>query len=76
MLGRRHKVVIGKHSGLASLRSICSAAGLDLDGKAGAALLARVKSIAKLTKTLVPDNRVRQLAREEICAQERQNDHI
>ena len=76
MLGRRHKVVIGKHSGLASLRSICSAAGLDLDGKAGAALLARVKSIAKLTKTLVPDNRVRQLAREEIFAQERQTDQI
>jgi hypothetical protein len=32
--------------------------------------LARVKSIAKLTKTLVPDSRVCQLAREEIFAQE------
>jgi homocitrate synthase NifV len=71
MLGRRHKVVIGKHSGLAALRSICATAGIDLDGKAGAALLARVKSIAKLTKALVPESRVRQWAREEISAQER-----
>jgi homocitrate synthase NifV len=70
MLGRRHKVVIGKHSGLAALRAICSAAGIALDGRAGAAVLARVKSIAKLTKTLVPDARVRQLAREEILREE------
>jgi homocitrate synthase NifV len=66
LLGRRHKVVIGKHSGLASLRSICAGAGIDLDGKAGAALLARVKAIAKATKSLVPEGRVRQLAREEV----------
>jgi homocitrate synthase NifV len=75
MLGRRHKVVIGKHSGLAALRSICATAGIDLDGKAGAALLARVKSIAKLTKALVPESRVRQLAREEVSAQERARPH-
>ena len=71
MLGRRHKVVIGTHSGLAALRAICAAAGIDLDGKAGASLLARVKAIAKRTKTLVPEGRVRQLAREEISARER-----
>jgi len=71
MLGRRHKVVIGKHSGFAALRAICASAGIELDGKAGAAVLARVKSIAKLTKSLVPESRVRQLAREEISAQER-----
>jgi homocitrate synthase NifV len=66
MLGRSHKVVIGKHSGLAAIRAICAAAGIVLDGPAGAAILARVKRIAKLTKSLVPDSRVRQLAREEI----------
>jgi homocitrate synthase NifV len=76
MLGRRHKVVIGKHSGLAALRSICSAAGLDLDGKVGAAVLARVKNIAKLTKGLVPESRVRQLAREEISAQDKSNGSV
>jgi homocitrate synthase NifV len=75
MLGRQHKVVIGKHSGLAALRSICASAGIDLDGKAGAALLARVKAIAKLTKSLVPEGRVRQLAREEISLQERNHPH-
>ena len=67
MLGRRHKVVIGKHSGLAAVRAICSAAGLDIDGGVGAAVLSRVKAIAKLTKGLVPDARVRQLAREELA---------
>ncbi len=67
MLGRRHKVVIGKHSGIAALRSICASAGIELGGKAGAALLARVKAISKMTKALVPDGRVRQLAREEIA---------
>lgn len=67
MLGRRHKVVIGKHSGLAAVRAICSAAGLAIDGGVGAAVLSRVKAIAKLTKGLVPDARVRQLAREELA---------
>ena len=66
MLGRRHKVVIGKHSGLAAIRAICGAAGLDVDGGVGAAVLSRVKAIAKLTKCLVSDTRVRQLAREEL----------
>jgi homocitrate synthase NifV len=75
MLGRRHKVVIGKHSGLAALRSICATAGIDLDGKAGAALLARVKSIAKLTKALAPESLVVKLAREEISAQDRARPH-
>ncbi len=71
MLGRQHKVVIGKHSGLAALRSICATVGIELDAKAGAALLARVKAIAKLTQSLVPDGRVRQLAREEISTHQR-----
>jgi homocitrate synthase NifV len=71
MLGRRHKVVIGKHSGIAAVRAICAAAGLDIGGGVGAAVLARVKTIAKLTKCLVPDARVRQLAREEMARSER-----
>ena len=75
LLGRRHKVVIGKHSGLAALRAICATAGIELSGAAGSAVLARVKSIAKLTKSLVPEARVRQLAREEISAQARQDEH-
>lgn len=70
MLGRRHKVVIGKHSGLAAIKAVCGAVGLDVEGPVGQAVLARVKSIAKLTKTLVPEARVRQLAREELARQE------
>jgi homocitrate synthase NifV len=70
MLGRRHKVVIGKHSGIAAIRAICAAAGLDVGGSVGAAVLARVKTIAKLTKSLVPDARVRQLAHEEMARSE------
>ena len=75
LLGRRHKVVIGKHSGVAALRSICAAAGISLDGPAAVALLARVKSIAKSTKALVPDAWVRQMAREEIAVQNEQSRH-
>ncbi len=71
MLGRQHKVVIGKHSGLAALRSICATVGIELDARAGAILLARVKGIAKLTKSLVPEGRVRQLAREQFSTQQR-----
>jgi homocitrate synthase NifV len=66
LLGRRHKVVIGKHSGLAAVRSVCAAVGLDLDGPVAARVLARVKDIAKTTKTLVPDARVRSVARQEL----------
>jgi len=66
LLGRSHKVVIGKHSGLAAVRSVCAAVGIDLDGPTAAAVLARVKAIAKTTKTLVPDARVRKVARQEI----------
>ncbi|MCW2316119.1 homocitrate synthase NifV [Rhodoblastus acidophilus] len=67
LLGRSHKVVIGKHSGLAAVRSVCAAIGLDLDHPTAAAVLSRVKNIAKMTKTLVPDARVRRVAREEIA---------
>jgi homocitrate synthase NifV len=70
LLGRRHKVVIGKHSGLAALRAICSAGGLELDGPAAAALLTRVKNIAKATKALVSDAWVRKMASEEMARQE------
>jgi homocitrate synthase NifV len=70
LLGRRHKVVIGKHSGLAAIKAVCGAAGLNVEGPIGAAILARVKAIAKLTKSLVPEARVRQLAREELARNE------
>ncbi len=70
MLGRRHKVVIGKHSGLAAVRSVCAAAGLDLDGPAAAEVLARVKALAKFTKSLVPEGRVRQMAREALVREQ------
>jgi len=73
MLGRRHKVVLGKHSGLAAIRAVCAAIGLDIDGDAGTAVLARVKAIAKRTKSLVPEARVRQLARQEISARAERN---
>ncbi len=69
-LGRQHKVVIGKHSGLAAIKAVCGAAGLDIEGQVAAAVLARVKAIAKLTKSLVPEARVRQLAREESARRE------
>jgi len=70
-LGRRHKVVIGKHSGVAAVRAVCAAAGMEIDGGVGQAILSRVKALAKMTKSLVPDSRVRQVAREELAQRQR-----
>jgi homocitrate synthase NifV len=70
-LGRRHKVVIGKHSGVAAVKAVCAAAGMEIDGGVGQAILSRVKALAKMTKSLVPDSRVRQVAREELAQRQR-----
>lgn len=66
LLGRRHKVVIGKHSGVASLRAVCAPAGIDLDATAAAAVLKRVRANAHSTKALLPESWVRRMAREEV----------
>ena len=59
-LGRAHAIVIGKHSGLASLRAICGDLGLDPECEAQA--LAEVKALAARTKRAVPTEQVRRIA--------------
>jgi homocitrate synthase NifV len=59
-LGRRHEIVIGKHSGLAAIRAICG--DLALDSETEAYVLGEVKAIAARTKRAVPAPRVRRIA--------------
>jgi len=59
-LGRRHAIVIGKHSGLAALRAVCSDLGLDAEAEAMA--LAEIRSLARHTKRAVPVDQARRIA--------------
>ncbi len=53
-LGRRHRFVLGKHSGLASLRHELDYLGLELREDEQRRLLRAVKSYAELNKSVVP----------------------
>ena len=60
-LGRRHAIVLGKHSGLAALRAVCG--DLDLDPVVEAQTLAEVKRLAIRSKRAVPTGEARRIAR-------------
>ena len=64
LLGRAHKLVIGKHSGHAALRAVCGPSGLDLDTDAAARVLDRIKALAQVAKAPLPEHLVLRLARE------------
>lgn len=49
-LGREHRVVLGKHSGLAAVLNACQQIGLAVDEPQGRAMLARVRVHAAETK--------------------------
>jgi homocitrate synthase NifV len=49
-LGRRHRVVLGKHSGTSSILHACREIGLDVDGAEAHCMLARVRAHALATK--------------------------
>jgi homocitrate synthase NifV len=59
-LGRRHAIVLGKHSGLAAIRSVCG--DLALDAEAEAQTLAEVKRYALRSKRAVPTDEARRIA--------------
>lgn len=59
-LGRRHAIVVGKHSGLAALRAICG--DLDLDPESEAMALAEIRALAQRTKRAVPVDHARRIA--------------
>ncbi|WP_051134352.1 homocitrate synthase [Methylocystis sp. ATCC 49242] len=42
-LGRRNRIVIAKHSGLAALKSRCSSLGVDIDHETASALLSHIR---------------------------------
>ncbi len=64
LLGRAHKMVIGKHSGAAALRALCAPAGLDLDAETAAIVLKKIKVLAQIAKAPLPERTVLRLARE------------
>jgi homocitrate synthase NifV len=49
-LGRRHRIVIAKHSGLSAIQKKCAELGVDLDGETAARLLDHVKKSALAEK--------------------------
>ncbi len=57
-LGRRNRIAIGKHSGLAALRAVCAG----LDATTEVAVLAEIKAIAVKSKRTVPTRTVRRIA--------------
>ncbi len=63
-LGRHHRVVLGKHSGLTSVLHACREIGLDIDPDAGRALLVRVRRHAASTKTIPTADDLRRFHRE------------
>ncbi|MEP9348917.1 homocitrate synthase [Xanthobacter sp. KR7-225] len=53
LLGRDHRVVLGKHSGLAAIEKALADEGLAVDEARGRAILARVREFATRTKQCV-----------------------
>jgi len=49
-VGRRHKLVLGKHSGTAGVRLACRRLGLDIPEEEARAILVRVRDLAARTK--------------------------
>ena len=58
--GRRHAIVIGKHSGLAAIRAICGDLGLDPEAETMA--LAEIRALAQRNKRAVPVDHARRIA--------------
>lgn len=54
LLGRDHRVVLGKHSGLAAIEKALADEGLRVDPVRGRAILERVRAFATRTKEVVP----------------------
>ena len=50
-LGRRHQIVLGKHSGVSAVIHACQGLGLSVDCEQAAAILLRVRGYAEATKT-------------------------
>jgi isopropylmalate/homocitrate/citramalate synthase len=55
LVGAERRIVLGKKSGLDSIRLKCEELGLDVDGSRHAALLARVKELGARKRGLVSD---------------------
>lgn len=68
MLGRAHRIVIGKHSGLAAISSRLGDLQLEADASEMGAILARVRAHASATKCAVTEEKLAEIWREVRCA--------
>lgn len=68
LLGRTHRIVIGKHSGLAALKARLGDLHLKADGDEMGAILARVRAFATSTKGAVTEEKLTEIWREVRCA--------
>jgi isopropylmalate/homocitrate/citramalate synthase len=63
LVGAPRRIVLGKKSGIDSIRIKCEELGLELDDEAQRDLLARVKALGARKRGLVSDDELRELAR-------------
>ncbi|MFD2234661.1 homocitrate synthase [Phaeospirillum tilakii] len=68
-LGRDHRLVLGKHSGLTSVLHACAEAGLEVDPPRARLMLARVRRHADQTKTSPTLDDLKRFHREATAAQ-------
>jgi homocitrate synthase NifV len=67
-LGRDHRLVLGKHSGLTSVLHACDEAGLEIDASVARLMLARVRRHADQTKTIPTLDDLKRFHRESVGA--------
>ncbi len=67
-LGRRHRIVLGKHSGVAGVQHACTALGLSLDPVQAQVVLARVRRHATLLKRAPEADDLRRFCSEAIAS--------
>lgn len=65
MVGRRHEILFGKHSGLAGVLHLARAAGIPLSKDGGKEVLARIKQEAERRHGAVPEERIVEWMRQE-----------
>lgn len=68
LLGRSHRIVIGKHSGLAALEARLGDLHLEADRNEMGAILARVRAVATASKGAVTEEKLTEIWREVRCA--------
>ncbi|MFG1430141.1 homocitrate synthase [Xanthobacter sp. V2C-8] len=76
LLGRRHTLVLGKHSGLSAVVHALAEQGLDVDEARGRTILERVREYATRTKENVPPEVLRRFHEESFTEEALRRRHL